>query len=281
MTDDDTFFTTRRRALAISGATLAGLTVASGSAAADDDGDGNETDRGRGRARGRSQRDGRSYRVTVANLTGGQFLTPPAVAVHDPSVEVFAVGDEANEATLEIAENGNLTPLVELIESTDEIRAAAVGDGPLVPSDDPGDTGFPFSAQLELTVPAEPGPPQGTPAGEPNFLTFIAMLIATNDGFTGLDTVALPEVVNESRTYFAASYDAGTELNTENFEDIVPPAQALAGREVQGGTAEPQPELDEGGVITPHPGISGGGGLDPEFYDWEDPAALVQVERTA
>ncbi len=270
-TTDESFPTTRRRALAISGATLAGLTTASGTVSATGpDGEG----------RGRGSR-GRRYRVTVANLTDGQFFTPAAVAIHDPSVEVFAVGDPANEATREIAENGNLGPLAELIETTDEIRAAAVGDAPLVPSGDPGDTGFSYTTELELAVSGERGPPQDTPAGEPNYLSFIAMLIATNDGFTGLDTVALPEAVNQSHTYFAASYDAGTEENTERWADIVPPAQALSGMEADApGTAEPQPELDEDGVVAPHPGISGDGDLDPEFFDWDDPVALVQVERT-
>ena len=57
-------------------------------------------------------------------------LTPAAVAAHRDSVEVFSVGDEANEPTKEIAENGNLQPLVELIQSTDAIRGSAVGTGP-------------------------------------------------------------------------------------------------------------------------------------------------------
>ncbi|PSQ05570.1 hypothetical protein BRC97_08935 [Halobacteriales archaeon QS_6_71_20] len=275
-TDDDTrLVTTRRTALAASGAAVGALGLGSTGVGASRQGDEDAADDD---AEGGS---GRRYRVTVANLTSGQFLTPPAVAVHDPSVGVFSVGDEANEATREVAENGNLDPLAELIEGTDEIRAAAIGAEPLVPSADPGSTGLPYTVELELSVPGERGAPEGTPAGRSNFLTFVAMLIATNDGFAGLDTVPLPTAVNESRSYLAASYDAGTERNTERFADIVPPAQALAGIDADAdGIASPQPELDEGGVVSPHPGLSGDGDLDPDRFGWDDPVALVHVERT-
>jgi hypothetical protein len=245
----------------------AGGLALGGTAIAQQDGNGESESEGEGRGRG-----GRtfSYRVTVANLTDYQPFTPPAVALHQPSVEVFAVGDPANTPTKEIAENGNLDPLVDLIESTEAIRGAAVGDGPLVPSNDPGDTGRPYFA--ELHVEADP---------RARYLSFIAMLVATNDGFVGLDTVPLPLQRNGSVTYFAQGYDAGTEVNTEEFVDLVPPAQGLTGENRDGipGTNESDPDLAEDGVITPHPGITGVGDV-PEKFGWSEPAASLTVERT-
>lgn len=254
--------TTRRRVLGLGGATLGGLALGGGTvvqAQQENDENGEGTDGG----------DSRIYRVTIANLTRGQPFTPPAAALHRPDVEVFSVGEEANEPVQQLAENGNLGPLVDLIGEAESIRSAAVGGGPLVPSSDPGETGNPSYATLHLSADASA-----------THLTFVSMLIATNDGIVGLDTVPLPERVNESRTYYANGYDVGTERNTERFEDLVPPAQSLIqGGEPEGGTTESDPELAENSVIRPHPGISGDGDLPVDTYGWREPAALVQVER--
>jgi hypothetical protein len=183
-------------------------------------------------------------------------------------VDLFSVGEPASEPVQELAENGNLQPLLDLIETTDAIRAAAVGDAPLVPKSDPGDTGNPYYTTLELSADASA-----------THLTFVSMLIATNDGIVGLDTVELPTDVNASKTLYANGYDAGTEQNTEVFSDLVPPAKGLIVGGEEEGTAESNPELAEDGVVRPHPGISGDGDLDPEIYGWREPAGVVHVER--
>jgi hypothetical protein len=257
MTDERT--TISRRGLLAAGTTV-GAGVFLGTALAQDDEEDESDENGQGGSR--------NYRVTVTNLTRGQPFTPPAVAAHSPDVEVFSVGDPANEPTRQIAENGNLAPLLDLIESTDSIRDAAVGDAPLVPESDPGETGNPYFTTLHLSADEAA-----------THLTFISMLIATNDGIVGLDTVELPEEVNESRTYYANGYDAGTEQNTEEFADLVPPAQTLIRGEGSGGTDQSNPDIAEDGVITPHPGIEGDADLNQDPYDWREPAAVVQVER--
>lgn len=273
MTDDEgSPAITRRGALALGGAAVGGVALAGASAAAEDDGSDDHED-GDGNGNGDGGRDdaARHYRVTIANLTPGQPFTPPAVAAHRADVEVFAVGEPANDPTRELAENGNLDPLLEFAGETDAVRDAAVGQSPLVPEDDPGDTGHPFHTKLHLSADASTA-----------FLTFASMLIATNDGIVGLDTVPLPERVNESMTYYANGYDVGTERNTERFEDLVPPARSLiTGEEPEDGTVESDPDLAENGVVRPHPGIQGDGDLDPDVYGWREPAALVQVERLA
>lgn len=249
---DSTQTISRRGALTVGGAALGGLALGGVGVFAQED----------------DTQAGRAYRATVANLTPGQPFTPPAVAAHQPSVEVFSVGNPANTPTQEIAENGNLTPLVELIEATEPISGAAVGSSPLVPQSDPGDTGLPYAVELEFEADASA-----------TQLTFISMLVATNDGIVGLDTVDLPDELNESNTYYANGYDVGTEQNTELFEDIVPPAKTLILGGEPEGTTESDPEIAEDGVISPHPGIEGVGNLPPSVYDWDEPAALVQVER--
>ena len=259
MTDDNSkpqF--TRRRALTLGGVAVGGLALGNATVLAQNEGGGNN-------AGGNSAR---TYRVTITNLTQGQPFTPPAVALHRPSVEVFSVGDPANEPTQELAENGNLEPLATLIDETNAIRGSAVGDDPLVPEDDPGETDLPYFTELEIEADASA-----------TKLTFISMLIATNDGIVGLDTVDLPEDVNESKTLYANGYDVGTEENTELFADMVPEAQTLIEGGEAEGTDESNPAIAEDDVIRPHEGITGDGDLDPEVYDWQEPAAVVQVER--
>ncbi|ELZ78315.1 hypothetical protein C455_11548 [Haloferax larsenii JCM 13917] len=260
---DTTPRTTRRTVLGLTGAgiatALAGCLGETAIPAQSSNGNGN------------GGQSARTYRVTVANLTRGQPFTPPAVVAHKASIELFAVGDPASDEIREVAENGNLEPLGELAESATDVRGVAIGATPLVPTELSASEMFPDSTTLELETDASGA-----------FLSFVSMLIGTNDGFTGLDTVPLPDRVNESRSYFASSFDAGTETNTEMYEDMVPPAQALYG--IDGGvdgTGMSNPDLAEDGVITPHSGIVGDGDLDPAIYGWDDPAALVQVERIA
>lgn len=255
MTENDTTPRfTRRRALGLGGVALGGLALGNSTVLAQNNGG--------------SGGDARSYRITVVNLTRGQPFTPPAVALHRPSAEVFSVGDPANEATREVAENGNLEPLSTLISETSAIRGSAVGEGPLVPQDDPGRTGLPYFRELRVSADASA-----------TQLTFICMLIATNDGIVGLDTVDLPTAVNESKTLYANGYDVGTEQNTELFADLVPPAKTLILGGEPEGTGQSNPDIAEDGVISPHPGIQGVGNLPPSVYDWREPAAMVQVER--
>ena len=76
-----------------------------------------------------------------------------------------------------------------------------------------------------------------------------------------------------------SAYDAGTEVNTESFSDIVPPCQLLSGLTPMGGSGMSDPGLAEGGVIHHHAGISGGADLDPAFHGWGNPVGSIVVTR--
>jgi len=205
-----------------------------------------------------------TYEVTIRNLTGGQPLTPPVFATHRGSVHVFVVGKAASFEIKEIAENGNLTPMVEALSNNKQVSDVVVVVGappPLLPGG---------SATFMIT--ADPGA---------KFLSFASMLICTNDGFTGIDSVLLPIRVGDRVTVETAGYDAGTEINTEDFADIVPPCPPLTGvpSDVP-GTGVSNPHLAEGGVIRHHPGIQGGVDLVPAIHGWTDPVAEVEITRT-
>jgi hypothetical protein len=196
-----------------------------------------------------------TYTVTIENLTSGQPFTPPVVVTHSSDFDVFESGQSASAEVQAIAENGNNDPLVALIGSSSAVFDSAVGTAPVLP----GET-------TTLTV--------ESPAG--GLISAAMMLICTNDGFTGLDSVALP--ASGSQTFDANAYDAGTEINTEDFADIVPPCQSLIGVESEDeGTGESNPALAEGAVIIVHPGVQGGTDLTTADHGWTDPVARITV----
>lgn len=208
--------------------------------------------------------DMRTYEVTVANLTGGQPLTPPLAVTHRRAIDLFEVGEPASYGVKEIAENGNLSPLVSTLEGSrhvSDLVIAVAGDPPPVL---PG-------GSVTFSIAAEKGA---------QFLSFVSMLICTNDGFTGLDSKKLPERVGDQLVYETAGYDAGTEINTEDFADIVPPCPPLTGvASMDPGSGMSDPTLAENGVIRHHPGVSGGDDLQAGLHGWMDPVARVTIRR--
>jgi hypothetical protein len=215
----------------------------------------------------------RTYEVTIQLVTGGQPLTPPLIATHSGGTGIFSVGQPAGLGVKEIAENGNLGPLMAALEADPKVShvVAAGAPAPLVPPESP--MSGTFDDEVTVTIEARPGA---------QYLSFESMLICTNDGFTGLDRMRLPNQVGGSVSVVTASYDAGTEVNTEDFADIVPPCQPLMGvSSGEPGSGMSDPALAEGGVIHHHPGIEGGADLLPEVHGWTDPVTLVTITRVA
>jgi hypothetical protein len=224
----------------------------------------------------------REYEVTINDLTGGppvspgpggQPLSPPVAATHKGKHEVFEVGQPASVGIREIAENGNNAPLVAQLEA-DPFNVIADFDqagAPLVPVGVPGDAMFDQSVTLTL---------EGS--RNANRLSVATMLICTNDGFTGVDSLKLPQRIGASKVRRSSGYDAHTEQNTEDYAHMVPPCQGLIGDSSgEDGTDKSDPALAEGGVIEHHDGIVGGvDDLDPAIHGWTNPVARVEVERT-
>ena len=209
------------------------------------------------------------YRVTVTNLTETQPMTPPVVASHSRFVALFRTELPAPRGVREIAENGNLDPLTEALERSRLVSDFAVG----VAGDPP-----PLMPGASVTVEVEADRFRRR-------LSMASMLICSNDGFTGLDSVKLPRRVGETVSYTTRGYDAGSEINTEDFADIVPPCQALRGVSSEdAGTGESNPELAEGDVVRLHPGIDGSlptSDLTVADHGFEQPVARVEITRIA
>ena len=204
------------------------------------------------------------YEVAVRNITKGQPLTPPVTAIHNQYVNLFDVGKEASFQIKEIAENGNLDPMIDYLSNNDnvsEVVVAVAGDPPPILS----------RQTVKFRIKAKAGH---------RYISFASMLICTNDGFTGVDAQKLPRRVGEWKQFNLTGYDAGTEKNTEDFADIVPPCQGLVGISSDDeGTGMSNPALAENGVITKHLGVEGGNDLVARVHGWRNPVAKVRVRR--
>ena len=197
-----------------------------------------------------------TYNVTIENLTTGQPFTPPVVVAHTSAMDTFETGEAASAEIIAIAENGNNDPLVALVSGASAVHAYVAGDGPVMPG---------ASATMSIQAPAG------------SYLSAVFMLICTNDGFSGLDSMMLP--ATGSVTVDANAYDAGSEQNTEDFADMVPPCQGLVGVSSDDeGTGMSNPALAEGGVVSMHAGIQGGTDLTVADHGWSGSVARITVD---
>jgi len=207
-----------------------------------------------------SASDVKTYEVTISNGTGGQPFTPPLASTHNKKAGVFDVGEASSFELKEIAENGNLAPMVAEREDNSKVFDVFIPAGPLAPG---------ASTTFEITA-----------SGGAKWFSFVSMLVCTNDGFTGVDGVRLPEKVGDTYSAVTDAYETGTEANTENLADIVPPCSGFVT-----GTGDSNPNLIQEGVIGHHPGITGTGSigalnLDPGVHGWSGAVGAIEITRT-
>jgi hypothetical protein len=206
------------------------------------------------------------YEVTVTNLTSGQPLTPPLLVTHSYDAGFFSVGEMANEELQQLAENGNPDSLVAMLQSKSGVLDIVQGMAPLVPANDPGNTGFSHSETFVVSA-----------EGKTRYLSYASMLVCTNDGFAGLDSIRLP--INQ-KTIYAMAYDARTEMNTEDFADMVPPCQGAIGISSDDeGTDVSNPSISEDGIVIPHSGIIGDEDLLQNVHAWGNPVVKIDIVR--
>ncbi len=199
-----------------------------------------------------------TYEIWIENTTDGQYLTPPNVAIHDGDVRVFSRGRAASPGVQGVAENGDVPGLAAEL-------AAAIDDAGL-------------GASTVIEGPAGPiGPGEmrhGILTSDGDRLSLVSMVICTNDGFAGLNSAPLNLAEGRSKTFMVRALDAGTEINTELRQDLVPAPFCGEGE----GSGMSNPDLAENGVITNHPTLRGVGDLDPSL-DWQGPVLKITVKR--
>lgn len=191
--------------------------------------------------------DGKTYRVTITNLTRKQVVTPPLVISHQSSYTLFDIGQPASEPLAALAEGGDTQPLTALLGTMTNVYGFAVGNGPIMPGK---------SQTLTINV-----------KDKFNQLTVAGMLASTNDAFFALNGVKLPK--KKAVSMYAVAYDAGSEANTELCEHIPGPPCGNQARMINGSE----------GFVHVHNGIHGVGDLNEAFMDWNNPVVEIVIER--
>lgn len=217
-----------------------------------------------------------TYRVTIQNLTSGQPFSPPVAATHDGTARVFRVGEMASAELEAIAEDGIPDPMAGRLSITGGVTDAvnvskpvAVGGGELMVMG----MKLPDATTFEIK------------GAEGDSFSIAAMLVCTNDGFMGLDSVELPE--SGSAEYMLKSYDAGTENNTEQSKDIVDHCTEFGAMKLDGdpngnvgmGPMDAPISTDPANEIRAHEGIRGTGDLSVETHAWNDTVGKITITR--
>jgi Spondin_N len=199
-------------------------------------------------AAGSSPNQDRTWDVTITNLTrpGSQPLSPPLFVVHSARADVWGVGEIATHPVAAIAEDANNAPAEAAFAQLEGVSDVFTGAGGPIP---PG-------ASRTYTVET---------SGQSSRLSVLTMLVNTNDGFTGLDSLRLR---GHGETRSTMAYDAGSELNNEEIAFIPGPC-----------CNHPFVRDPEGALIRMHEGITGRGDLSPATYGWSGPVARIQVSR--
>lgn len=186
--------------------------------------------------------------VTITNLSAGVYFTPVLVAGHKGDIDLFTAGQTASEELTAIAESGDIAPMTTLLEANRRVSDTTHTEGLLAPGQ---------SATVILST-----------SKRTNRVSLASMMLPTNDGFIGLDSVRVPS--HGSATYLSPGYDAGTETNDELCVSIPGPMCGGEGLSLN----------DSGeGFVHINRGIQGIGDLVAANHDWRNPVAKITVKR--
>jgi len=210
----------------------------------------------------------REANVEITNLTNAVYFTPLLVAAHDKHTHLFRVGTEASANLQAMAEGGDISGLVDALQAAGANYVADPAGGLLAPGES-------ASAKLELY------------GFSRRRLSVVGMLLPTNDGFVGLDSLHIPRR-HGVYTYYLYGYDAGTEANDEIINGGgapgVPgiPADPGGNGGINGTGAA---GADHNNAVHVHRGVMGDadptGGisdLDSSVHHWQNPVARVVIK---
>jgi hypothetical protein len=128
-------------------------------------------------------------------LTHGIHFTPLLITAHDNATHLFQGGTTGTSSLQLVAECGDISGLVSDLGGEDADTVANPAGGVLAP-------GTTAVANLDTTTTGN------------THLSLVAMLLPTNDGFVGADSLTIPEIPG-TYVFYLNGYDAGTEANSE------------------------------------------------------------------
>lgn len=209
------------------------------------------------------------FTVTVKNLTNGIYFTPLLITAHDGGTRLFETGTPASAELQAMAEGGDIAGLTALVGGPDRDTIVNPAGGLLAPGAMVSDVYF------------------NTNRTRHRFLSLVAMLLPTNDGFVGLDSLRIPIIPGRYR-YYLLGYDAGTEANDEQITGGGAPGTPgipadPGGHAGTGGSgaaafdANPTVHVHRG-VVGDTDGEGGISDLDSTVHRWLNPVAEVIIE---
>ncbi len=205
--------------------------------------------------------------LSITNLTNATYFTPLLVAAHNRHTDLFEPGAAASDHLQAMAEGGDITGLVDDVIASGGDYVADPAAGLLAP-------GATAEALIDLQD------------RHNRYLSLVGMLLPTNDGFVGLDSLKIPRMKG-TYTYYLHGYDAGTEANDEiitgggapNTPGIPADPGGNAG---SGGVASVG--FDHNGTVHLHRGVIGDdvplGGpsdLNARVHGWQGPVAKLVI----
>jgi hypothetical protein len=207
--------------------------------------------------------------VEVTNLTHSIYFTPLLISAHSSDSDLFEVGQPASDTLEAMAEGGMIGGLVADLNNANAVNVTNPAGGLLAPT----------ASATTQTFDVE----------DNGYLSIVAMLLPTNDGFVGLDSWKIPSEAG-SYTVYLNAYDAGTEANNEliiqsNAVDDLGIPQVQGVNSNIGGTNDITEENDnENNNVHIHRGTHGDtnatGGisdLDSRVHRWLNPVAKVVI----
>ncbi len=204
--------------------------------------------------------------IKITNLTNAIYFTPFLVAAHDKHSRLFMEGSAASSNLQAMAEGGNIAGLSTDIQAMGGNVVENPAAGLLAPG---GSTRFILMSNKDN-----------------RHLSLTAMMLPTNDGFVGVDSIKIPKK-RGVYTYYLKAYDAGTEANDELLTGGGAPGMAgipadpggyagMGGSGVTGADHNSMIHIHRGtqGDNDPAGGISD---LDSGVHQWDNPVAKLVI----
>ncbi len=135
------------------------------------------------------------FDVRITNLSNGIYFTPFLAVAHPEGTALFETGQPASASLQAMAEGGDISGLVADVSGLGATIVENPASGLLAPTE---------SVEFNMNT-------DGT---SNDVLSIVAMLLPTNDGFAGLNAVAIPTEPGVY-TFNVNAYDSGTEANDE------------------------------------------------------------------
>ena len=192
------------------------------------------------------------FKVTALNLTNAQPLSPLGAALHTTG-QFWTIGEMASEELEKLAEGGDNSGLLGL----SVVNASASSDAPLGPGS---------MTELMLT----------TTSLTDQKISLISMMVNTNDGFTGLNSIDVSQMaVGDYAKMNTRAYDSGTEANSESSGSMPGPADGGEGFNAL------RDDIDK---VAMHPGVvSNDDGLSTSVltseHKFDNPLMAVTITR--